>query len=83
MGRTAAGVRGMGLAGDEVVGMEILSPGATDPDRDREGLRQAHAARGLPVQKRGGQGVITIRTSDRNGEVVSASRRSSTTTRSC
>jgi DNA gyrase subunit A len=30
MGRTAAGVRGISLgAGDEVVGMEILSPGAT------------------------------------------------------
>jgi DNA gyrase subunit A len=71
MGRTAAGVRGMSLIdGDEVVGMEILSPGATILTVTENGFGKRTPLDDYRVQKRGGQGIITIRTSERNGKVV-------------
>ncbi len=71
MGRTAAGVRGMSLGvGDEVVGMEILSPGATILTVTENGYGKRTPLDDYRVQKRGGQGIITIRTSARNGKVV-------------
>jgi DNA gyrase subunit A len=71
MGRTAAGVRGISLvSGDEVVGMEILSPGATILTATQHGYGKRTPLGDYRLQKRGGQGIITIRTSARNGEVV-------------
>jgi DNA gyrase subunit A len=71
MGRAAAGVRGMGLqAGDHVVGMEVLSPGATILTLTEKGYGKRTPLDDYRLQRRGGQGVITIRTSARNGEVV-------------
>jgi DNA gyrase subunit A len=71
MGRTATGVRGMGLgADDEVVGMEILWPGATILTITQNGYGKRTPLEDYRLQKRGGQGIITIRTSDRNGPVV-------------
>jgi DNA gyrase subunit A len=71
MGRTATGVRGMLLgAGDEVVGMEILSPGATILTVTERGYGKRTPLDAYRIQNRGGQGIITIRTSERNGEVV-------------
>jgi DNA gyrase subunit A len=71
MGRTATGVRGMGLAADdEVVGMEILWPGATILTVTQNGYGKRTPLEDYRLQKRGGQGIITIRTSDRNGPVV-------------
>jgi DNA gyrase subunit A len=71
MGRAAAGVRGMTLSkGDEVVGMEILSPGATILTVTEKGYGKRTPLEDYRLQRRGGQGVITIRTSDRNGKVV-------------
>jgi DNA gyrase subunit A len=71
MGRAAAGVRGMTLAsGDEVVGMEILSPGATILTVTENGFGKRTPLEDYRLQRRGGQGVITIRTTDRNGKVV-------------
>ncbi len=71
MGRTATGVRGVALAtGDEVVGMEILSPGATVLTVTERGYGKRTPLEEYRVQRRGGQGIITIRTSERNGQVV-------------
>ncbi|MDX1649019.1 MAG: DNA gyrase C-terminal beta-propeller domain-containing protein, partial [Myxococcota bacterium] len=71
MGRTAAGVRGITLKGDdEVVGMEILSPGATILTVTANGYGKRTPLSEYRIQSRGGQGIITIRTSARNGEVV-------------
>ena len=71
MGRTATGVRGISLAdGDRVVGMEILSPGATILTVTERGFGKRTPLEDYRLQKRGGQGVITIRTTGRNGPVI-------------
>jgi DNA gyrase subunit A len=71
MGRSAMGVRGISLgADDEVVGMEILSPGATILSVTQNGFGKRTPLEDYRIQKRGGQGIITIRTSDRNGPVI-------------
>jgi DNA gyrase subunit A len=73
MGRTAAGVRGLRLSGgdDEVIGLRILATGpiliATE-----NGYGKRTPIEEFPVQGRGGQGVIAIRTAGRNGAVVGA-----------
>ncbi|TFG98730.1 MAG: DNA gyrase subunit A [Myxococcales bacterium] len=71
MGRTAAGVRGISLRpSNHVVGMEILSPGATILTATENGYGKRTPLDDYRLQGRGGQGVITIRTSARNGAVV-------------
>jgi DNA gyrase subunit A len=73
MGRTAAGVRGLKLAGetDEVIGLSIIGAGpimtATENGYGKLTPIDEH-----PVQGRGGQGVICIQTSERNGRLVGA-----------
>ncbi len=75
MGRAAAGVRGMTLrASDHVVGMEILSPAATVLTVTENGYGKRTPLDDYRVQRRGGQGIITIRTSVRNGPVVSVTQ---------
>jgi DNA gyrase subunit A len=71
MGRTAAGVKGMNLEdGDEVVGLETVSEGTTVLTVSEFGFGKRTAAYEYPVQGRGGKGVITLKTSERNGRVV-------------
>jgi DNA gyrase subunit A len=71
-GRTSIGVRGMNLAaGDELVAMEVLSHGQTLFTVTENGYGKRTSIDEYPVQKRGGKGVISIKTSERNGLVVS------------
>jgi DNA gyrase subunit A len=71
MGRTAMGVRGITLVGDDqVVGMEILEPGNTILSVTQNGYGKRTPLEDYRLQKRGGQGIITIRTSERNGPVI-------------
>ncbi len=71
MGRAAMGVRGMSMGeGDEVVGMEILAAGATILTVTQNGYGKRTPLGDYRLQKRGGQGIITIRTSARNGAVI-------------
>jgi DNA gyrase subunit A len=73
MGRTAAGVRGLKLAGadDEVIALSIIGQGpivtATENGYGKLTPIEEH-----PLQGRGGQGVICIQTSERNGRLVGA-----------
>jgi len=70
-GRTSQGVRGMRLAkGDCIVGMAVLSHGQTLFTLTENGYGKRTSVDEYPVQKRGGKGVITIKTSERNGKVV-------------
>ena len=70
-GRVARGVRGIRLGPeDHIVGMEVLSHGQTLFTATENGYGKRTSIDEYPVQKRGGKGVITIKTSDRNGKVV-------------
>jgi DNA gyrase subunit A len=70
-GRTATGVRGMRLAsGDRIVGMEVLSHGQTLFTVTEHGYGKRTSIDEYPVKKRGGKGVIAIKTTERNGKVV-------------
>ncbi|MGD8665242.1 MAG: DNA gyrase subunit A [Desulfobacterales bacterium] len=70
-GRVATGVRGMRLAdGDRIVGMEVLSHGQTLFAVTENGYGKRTSIDEYPVQKRGGKGVISIKTTQRNGKVV-------------
>jgi DNA gyrase subunit A len=66
------GVRGMRLdGGDRIVGMEVLSHGQTLFAVTQNGYGKRTSIDEYPVQKRGGKGVISIKTTQRNGMVVS------------
>lgn len=70
-GRTAIGVRGMRLSpGDQLVGMEVLSHGQTLFTVTEHGYGKRTSIDEYPVYRRGGKGVITIKTTERNGQVV-------------
>jgi len=70
-GRVATGVRGMKCAeGDPLVGMEVLSHGQTLFAVTENGYGKRTSIDEYPVHRRGGKGVIAIKTSERNGNVV-------------
>jgi DNA gyrase subunit A len=71
-GRTSRGVRGMSIEkGDRIVTMQVLSHGQTLFTVTENGYGKRTSIDEYPFQKRGGKGVITIKTSERNGQVVS------------
>ncbi|MCP3917864.1 MAG: DNA gyrase subunit A [bacterium] len=71
MGRTSRGVRGLKLlADDEVVGMVVADDTAELLTASEKGYGKRTPMTDYPIKGRGGQGVISIRTSDRNGSVV-------------
>ncbi len=81
MGRTAAGVRGIRLPEGARVVAQIAVPAAADHAADNAPLILTATANGYGkrtaigeynVQGRGGQGVIGIQTSERNGDLVGA-----------
>jgi DNA gyrase subunit A len=73
MGRTAAGVRGISLrADDRLVGMSTFlrdDPAATLITVCERGYGKRTALADYPTKNRGGKGVITIKTTARNGQV--------------
>jgi len=72
MGRGAAGVRGIKLTGDhEVIALTILRDGLILTATEN-GYGKRTGVDDFPVQGRGGQGVIAIQTSARNGKTVGA-----------
>jgi len=71
MGRTARGVRGMSVGkDDEIIGMESIGEGATILTVTENGFGKRTNTSEYRIQGRGGRGIITIRTSERNGDVV-------------
>ncbi|MCU7914812.1 MAG: DNA gyrase subunit A [Candidatus Thiodiazotropha sp. (ex Gloverina cf. vestifex)] len=72
MGRTACGVRGIRLEdGQQVVSLIVASEGDVLTVTEN-GYGKRTEVNEYPVHGRGGQGVISIQTSDRNGAVVGA-----------
>jgi DNA gyrase subunit A len=77
MGRSAVGVIGIKLTEDngkkdEVVAMEALTPGTFVMTVTENGFGKRTSEKEYPKQGRAGQGVITIKTTDRNGLVAGA-----------
>jgi DNA gyrase subunit A len=72
MGRGAAGVRGIRLAaGHELIALIIVDEGLILTATER-GYGKRTLVEEFPLRGRGGQGVIAIQTSDRNGRTVGA-----------
>jgi len=72
MGRTASGVRGMRLKdGEQIISLIISQPG-TVLTLTENGYGKRTKVEEYPIHKRGGQGVIAMQTSDRNGVLVGA-----------
>jgi DNA gyrase subunit A len=76
MGRTAAGVRGIKLAADqELMALLIIdesSAGSNVLTATERGFGKRTPLDDFPVHGRGGQGVIGIQTTERNGRMVGA-----------
>jgi DNA gyrase subunit A len=69
--RASQGVRGMRLDEDDyIVGMEVLTDGKTLMTVTENGYGKRTSIDAYPVQNRGGKGVITIKTTERNGMVM-------------
>ncbi|MGZ8243826.1 DNA gyrase subunit A [Methylomagnum sp.] len=72
MGRGATGVRGMTLQdGQKIIALIIGTEGSV-LNITENGYGKRTALDDFPVHRRGGQGVIAIQTSERNGAVVGA-----------
>jgi DNA gyrase subunit A len=74
MGRTAAGVKGMTLnPGDTVVGVVVVDENTESILSVTEnGFGKRTSVEDYPVRNRGGKGVFTIKTSERNGQAIGA-----------
>jgi len=73
MGRVAAGNIGIRMeSGDQVVGMDVLDEGATILTVTENGFGKRTRTGEYRVQGRGGKGILTIKTTQRNGLVVYA-----------
>jgi DNA gyrase subunit A len=75
MGRTAAGVRGIKLKGDDY----IVGAGVIEENSDKtiltvteNGYGKRSHVEDYRVQRRGGKGIFAIKPSDRNGDVIGA-----------
>ncbi|MBT8135204.1 MAG: DNA gyrase subunit A, partial [Gammaproteobacteria bacterium] len=73
MGRTAGGVRGMRIAdGQHVISMIKVEDGGSILTATENGYGKRTNVDDYPLKGRGGQGVISIVTNERNGKVVGA-----------
>ncbi len=73
MGRTACGVRGIRLRpGQKVISLIIAEEGSSVLTATEKGYGKRTPIGEYPTHGRGGQGVISIQTSERNGLVVGA-----------
>ena len=74
MGRATRGVRGitLGKQNDAVVGMEVVDLRASLLVISEKGYGKRTSFEDYRLQSRGGKGVITLRTTQRNGVVVAA-----------
>lgn len=73
MGRTARGVRGIRISGDDaVISLIIPEEGGKVLTVSQNGYGKQTTIDDYPVKGRGGMGVIAMQTSDRNGPLVGA-----------
>jgi len=73
MGRTAHGVRGITLEeGNQVIGMETITPDSTTAvlTITENGFGKRTPVSEYRLQGRGGKGIISVKTTERNGQAV-------------
>jgi len=71
MGRDTYGVRGMKLdAGDEVVSLDLVEPGAALLAVSENGYGKRTEMEEYRLTRRGGKGIITMKTTDKIGRVI-------------
>ncbi|MCZ6760183.1 MAG: DNA gyrase subunit A [Gemmatimonadetes bacterium] len=71
MGRTAGGVRGIQLAGNDVlIGMVVVKRDATLLVVSERGMGKRSVLSDYRVQRRGGKGIITLRRTAKTGPIV-------------
>ena len=72
MGRTSTGVRGINLSkDDEVIGFIVVRSASTLLVVTDRGFGKRSNINDYRVTKRGGKGIITIKTGERNGKLIS------------
>jgi DNA gyrase subunit A len=75
MGRNAAGVRGIRMPeGERVISLIIPDPQGLILIASENGYGKLTSVDEFPVHGRGGQGVIAIQTTERNGQLVAATQ---------
>jgi DNA gyrase subunit A len=73
MGRTAAGVRGIRLpVSEEVISLMIVDAQGMVLTASQNGYGKRTLVEDFPIHGRGGQGVIALQISERNGQMVGA-----------
>ena len=73
MGRTAAGVRGIRLpVSEEVISLMIVDEQSMVLTASQNGYGKRTVVEDFPIHGRGGQGVIALQISERNGQMVGA-----------
>jgi DNA gyrase subunit A len=73
MGRTAAGVRGIRLpVSEEVISLMIVDEQGMVLTASQNGYGKRTQVEDFPIHGRGGQGVIALQISERNGQMVGA-----------
>lgn len=71
MGRAARGVKGISLNdGDEVIGMDTLSPNAEVLTVTAEGYGKRTETSEYRAQNRGGKGLINLKVTEKTGDVI-------------
>ncbi len=70
LGRVSRGVRGMSLDGSHLVGMDVIDDGKCMLVVTNKGFGKRTSAEEYRCQSRGGKGVLNIRVTERNGEVI-------------
>lgn len=74
LGRVSRGIRGMNLDGSKLVGMDVIEEGKCILVVTEKGFGKRTLAEAYRCQSRGGKGVLNIKITERNGEVVGFSQ---------
>jgi DNA gyrase subunit A len=70
LGRVSRGIRGMNLDGSELVGMDVIDAGKSILVITEKGFGKRTLEDAYRCQSRGGKGVLNVRVTERNGNVV-------------
>ncbi len=70
LGRVSRGIRGMNVVGTELVGMDVIDPGKCMLVVTENGFGKRTPEESYRAQSRGGKGVLNIKVTERNGDVI-------------